>query len=155
MLEVFITGKGPLQAAFELKLSSHTWTTIRIATMWLPYHDYAELLGSADVGVSMHRSSSGLDIPMKIVDMVGAGIPNILSFEYPAISETLDFKVSLFKDSHGLCMLISNIVQAIGNQKLDEKKPLYSTLRMDSQSRNSNKGDWHHHWTNVVKPLLN
>ena len=74
-----ITGKGPRKQYYldlisaaqgEQKLSKAT-----IMTAWLSTSDYASLLASADLGVSLHASTSGVDFPMKVVDMFGAGLP--------------------------------------------------------------------------------
>lgn len=87
---VLITGKGPARAKFEEQvkaagLSSH----VVVSTIYLQsYQQYSITLGAADVGLCMHQSSSGLDLPMKGVDMLGAGLP-VVALEYAAISELL------------------------------------------------------------------
>ncbi|KAK4545109.1 hypothetical protein LTR36_003660 [Oleoguttula mirabilis] len=74
-----ITGKGPEKAHYmsriEQLVQEGKLKDIIIATAWLSTEDYASLLGSADLGISLHTSSSGVDLPMKVVDMFGTGLP--------------------------------------------------------------------------------
>lgn len=76
---VIITGKGPQKAEFLTKIAmleaEDKLEMVVIKTAWLTIEDYASLLGAADLGISLHMSSSGVDLPMKVVDMFGAGLP--------------------------------------------------------------------------------
>lgn len=96
---MFVTGKGPLREPYMRKARSlqdgegDPWQWVHITSTWLEPGDYPLLLGkillasrrsyvefafgagSADLGISLHSSSSALDLPMKIVDMFGCGVP--------------------------------------------------------------------------------
>jgi beta-1,4-mannosyltransferase len=55
-----ITGRGALRAAFEATVAKRKYAKTNVYCVWLHIDDYPLLLGSADVGVCMHSSSSGV-----------------------------------------------------------------------------------------------
>ena len=66
--------------------------------------------------MSFHCSTSGLDFPMKIVDMISAGIPTC-SIEYEAMQRAeKDLHIKLFKNSDELSKIILDA--KIQNSKL-------------------------------------
>ncbi len=65
---VIVTGKGPQKAHYLplLEEFNRTHPLINILTLWLEADDYPKLLGCATLGISLHTSTSGLDLPMKV-----------------------------------------------------------------------------------------
>ncbi|MEW5312867.1 MAG: hypothetical protein WDW38_004467 [Sanguina aurantia] len=100
---LLITGKGPQQEMYLARIAQLTLEKVAVRTLWLEAADYPILLGSADLGVSLHASSSGLDLPMKVVDMFGCGLP-VAALAYSCIGELVREGVNgrLFSTSSGL-----------------------------------------------------
>jgi beta-1,4-mannosyltransferase len=86
-----ITGKGPQKAYYQSKIQdlqkAGKLPNIRILTAWLTMEDYAMLLSCADLGICLHMSSSGVDLPMKVVDMFGSGLPVAAYSAYESFGE--------------------------------------------------------------------
>lgn len=110
-----ITGKGPLKDYYldqvaKLKAEKRL-VNVNIKTAWLSTDDYAALLGAADLGVSLHTSSSGVDLPMKVVDMFGTGLPVVGYNKFEAWPE-----------------LVQEGVNGLGFEKADELEALLEKL---------------------------
>lgn len=82
-----MTGDGPQRAQWEQRFAACAFRHVRTKTVWVDAADYPRLLGAADLGLSLHRSASGVDLPMKIADMFGAGLP-VCALDYgPVLAE--------------------------------------------------------------------
>lgn len=86
-----ITGKGPQKDMYLRRIDelarAGRLPNVRIATAFLPFADYAGLLACAHLGICLHMSSSGVDLPMKVVDMFGAGLPVAAYSGYESFGE--------------------------------------------------------------------
>jgi beta-1,4-mannosyltransferase len=88
-LAVLLTGRGDMRADFERRVARRGFKRLAVRTVWLEPADYPTLIGMADAGLCLHQSSSGLDLPMKLADFRGAGVP-VCAFDYaPVLSEVL------------------------------------------------------------------
>ena len=72
-LMLLITGKGPNRDSFMTLLSRLNLKRVEVRTSWLERKYYPKIVGCADLGISLHSSSSGVDLPMKVVDLFGCG----------------------------------------------------------------------------------
>ncbi|CAM9386404.1 unnamed protein product, partial [Ectocarpus fasciculatus] len=179
-LVVVVTGKGPRRDAFLASLGIDTRTEknasaedtltigeplkrVAVKALWLQPEDYPLLLSCADVGVCLHTSTSGLDLPMKVLDMFGAGVP-VCAVQYgPVLHELVQDNVNgcLFKDSDELTqiameLLFQNLTSVQTRRKLicptggatgDPLTVLQSGVRSKFSS-------WEDNWTACMRPVV-
>ncbi|KAE9585052.1 putative chitobiosyldiphosphodolichol beta-mannosyltransferase [Lupinus albus] len=144
-----ITGKGPEKEMYEAKIKRLKLKRVAFRTMWLSAEDYPLLLGSADLGVCLHTSSSGLDLPMKVVDMFGCGLP-VCAVSYSCIKElvSVDKNGLLFSSSSELADELLMLFKGFPDE-CDALKVLKNgALETGSSAR------WATEWEEHAKPLI-
>lgn len=146
---VIITGKGPEKGKYEKMIREKRWGKVKIRMEWVESEEYPRILAAADWGISLHASSSGLDLPMKVVDMMGAGLP-VLTLYYPTIKELVQTGVNgeYFIDEASLAGLI--LVRDRQTLQSDEEKRGKYRKAMEVMGRKR----WEEEWEMVVKPGL-
>lgn len=144
-----ITGKGPQKEMYLNEISTREKAgdleKVTIRTAWLSTFDYAKLLGCASLGVSLHTSSSGVDLPMKVVDMFGAGLPVVGWSRFEAWPELVTEGINGrgFGSSEELS---SHLVDLFGNPKNLE------SLRSGAQRESLRR--WDQEWDPIAGRLL-
>ncbi|KAF2213512.1 glycosyltransferase family 33 protein [Cercospora zeae-maydis SCOH1-5] len=145
-----ITGKGPQRDHYlnqVVKLTRQKKLPhVAVTSAWLAAEDYAALLGSADLGLSLHTSSSGVDLPMKVVDMFGAGLPVAGWSDFEAWPELVKEgkNGTGFKSSRGLSDTLERLFGGDGS----ELKKLREGAMLETKRR------WNDEWMPVAGKLF-
>jgi len=133
-LHIIITGRGPQKEGYDREIAALRLTAVTIETAWLEADEYPKLLGAADLGVCLHTSSSGVDLPMKIVDMFGCGLP-VAAFDYPALHElVVDGCGVFFSTEKELC---NHLLKLFNSNELD-------VMRLDVEEHS--RWRWEDEW---------
>jgi beta-1,4-mannosyltransferase len=147
-LILVVTGLGPGRTAFDARAREIEGRGLRVVTGWLPDDLYRDLLRAAHLGISLHRSASGLDLPMKIVDMIEAGLP-VLAYDYaPCLGELLprERAAGLFTTAVELARGLETLLRDDPElRRLARAREAMAELALPS---------WAEEWRRVALPIL-
>uniref|UniRef100_A0AAX7U4I1 Chitobiosyldiphosphodolichol beta-mannosyltransferase n=1 Tax=Astatotilapia calliptera TaxID=8154 RepID=A0AAX7U4I1_ASTCA len=140
--------KGPQKEHYMKLIDSLHLEHVEICTPWLEAEDYPLLLGSADLGVCLHKSSSGLDLPMKVVDMFGCCLP-VCAVHFNCLDELVKHEENglIFKDSAELAEQLKTLLSDFPSS--DGK---LGTFRRNLHSSRGQR--WDDNWDQNVLPLI-
>ncbi|KAJ2959078.1 hypothetical protein NUW54_g14498 [Trametes sanguinea] len=170
-----VTGKGPLRQRYmreveQLQMGNGQgdedgWRYVRCASLWLEADDYPLLLGSADLGISLHSSSSGRDLPMKVVDMFGlARHPNECSettFDFAPASDSTLVKDGVnglvFHNAEQLAAQLESLLR--GFPSAPALAALQASFQRAAHAPAGSPdhwewGTWAENWNRTMRPLL-
>jgi len=148
-LIVFLTGRGALRESFEARAARRNFKAILVRTIWLEPAEYPALVGMADLGLCLHQSSSGLDLPMKLADLRGAGVPAAVYDYAPVIGEvmTTGQEGVSFRDPGDL----ANLLVAVATRSLAPDAPLGRSRAWLTQHPAER---WSAQWEAAARPVL-
>lgn len=143
--EFHLTGDGPCRRSMETRIAALRERGFAIQAGFLSPADYHALLQRASLGLSLHRSSSGVDLPMKIVDLFGAGVP-VCALDYGAAlgEQVAEGETGfLFRTAAELAALLERLARQPAS--LDD-------MRRAVRARWNRT--WHEEWRDIAAPLL-
>ncbi len=145
-LIVVVSGRGPLRAEYERRFAAAGVPGVVFRTVWLAEGDYARLLAAADLGLCFHRSSSGVDLPMKLADMMGAALPTCVLDYGPCLREVVRDRENAF-----LFTTAADLATAWRHLLVESPRVL---VEMRQRLRAAELPSWQQEWRERTAPLL-
>ncbi|CAI6353528.1 unnamed protein product [Macrosiphum euphorbiae] len=144
-----ITGRGPLKCHYQQMVLKLKWKKVTIITPWLENNDYPLLLACADLGVCLHASSSGLDLPMKVIDMYGVGLP-VCAYDFKCLNELVRHNENglVFSTENQLALHIMTWFKNFPSEICEKRR------RFCKEIDNFRAVDWHTNWMNNAYPIF-
>lgn len=146
---VLVTGKGPQKAHFLplLHKFNQSHPMIQIHTLWLEAVDYPKLLGCATLGISLHTSTSGLDLPMKVLDMFGCQVP-VCAIGFDCLGELVKDKVNgrVFSSDEELATQLFELLDRYPDNNDDELEKYRTSIRGMTR--------WKENWEECARHLI-
>jgi beta-1,4-mannosyltransferase len=145
-LLMLASGRGKLRASFERRSAILGLETIAVRTTWFDPAVYPLAVAAVDAGLSLHRSSSGLDLPMKVVDFLGASVPVIALDFGPCLAEAV-------RDHwNGLTFTSAETLAGILGEVTAQSSDTLASLLPGAADSGSTR--WEESWSAVVPTLL-
>lgn len=149
-LELVVSGTGPLRDEWRVKLEALGNDRVTIQARDVPSEEYPDLLASAHLGLSIHRSASGLDLPMKVVEFLAAGVPVLAMDDGSPLSEIAPpgTGVLTYRTAEELASQLTGMASA-------PTPPVGDLLaHLTDEARNRASTSWEERWRTTLKPLL-
>ena len=146
-----ITGKGPQKEMYLERITAlkkaGSLPNVTVETAFLAFPDYAKLLACADLGICLHMSSSGVDLPMKVVDMFGAGLPVAAYSAYESFGELVREGENGrgFETAQELAGILARLLSDGGRSELE-------ALRRGAVREGSRR--WDEEWDSTAAPVF-
>jgi beta-1,4-mannosyltransferase len=145
---VLLTGLGERRRDFEAR-AARLRGTLRLVTAWFAPEEFPHVLASADLGLCLHRSASGLDLPIKLAEMRGCCLP-VAAIDYGALHEVSDAGTLLFSSGDELLSLFGRLFATFPTTpELDDLRG-----RLSAQPVVTWEDEWHRLAAPVFERLL-
>lgn len=144
-----ITGRGPLKDFYQRIIQDLNLKKVQFALPWLESGDYPRVLASGDVGVSLHTSSSNLDLPMKVLDMFGCCLP-VCAFKFDCLHELVVHGENGLHFTSGL-ELSKQLLRLLSSFPRRSKELLKYREKIRETFQNNR---WHDNWCKNAWPVL-